>query len=60
MIDCPCYQCDRRTVGCHSCCPDYYVYRTRMTNRSNYIKNAKKEEQKMNDYYYEALRKRKW
>lgn len=27
MIDAPCYNCDKRCLGCHGKCADYEVYR---------------------------------
>lgn len=34
--DVPCKGCERRCAGCHSKCPDYEEYKTRLERRAVY------------------------
>lgn len=37
----PCYQCQKRKVGCHARCPDYTEWRDAMTKRNDEIRSEK-------------------
>lgn len=51
FIKAPCHNCDKRKLGCHSCCEEYISFRN---NRDKLLLNRKKENE-INSYCIENI-----
>lgn len=38
MVECSCYGCENRAIGCHCFCPDYRFYREELEKSKEFEK----------------------
>lgn len=53
----PCYNCERRSAGCHSSCESYKEYRDKMTEKNDAIRKKKAEEELLTDTRIRSIEK---
>lgn len=53
----PCYNCDKRSVGCHSSCESYKEYRKKISEKQEAIRKKKDEEEMLTDTRIRSMKK---
>ena len=52
----PCYECERRTMGCHGTCPDYKAFREEISARTEMIRKQEQLDKQFTDFEINSKR----
>lgn len=58
-VECPCYQCDEREVGCHGKCDAYKEYTELNETHKQNVRDGMKNDKSYNEYAIKNFRKLK-